>query len=260
MRRFTFVFVTFVMGVLIILSLQANQTETPKLLFKQTLYSQLTTDTRLAVDVYANTAALYVNSAAIESLYISSLDEHYKLIPQSYTIERGGKYTYLGDQFIKYRYLLELPKLDMDYYIKACYLTIILKNGSHIQAEIGRLSLMKPTHQGDLFVQNQYGENRHGGSYLSDLTLDILANQPITITAICHTVHQCIEINQSFVQLKTIQVDLGLDAFYYQSTALRIHYTIEGTLYTETVDSFRYFEILSSVIPETSYNRLYVID
>lgn len=260
MKRFTFVFVTFVMGLLIVLSLQANQKESNKLLFKQTLYSQLTTDSILAVDVYANSSALFVNAAAIESLYLSSLDEHYKLIPLSYTIEKGGKYAYLGDQFTRYRYLLELPKLEMDYYIKTCYLTIILKNGTHVQADIGRLSLMKPTNQGDISVQNQYGENRHGGTYLSDITLDIFAKQPVTITAICNTIHHCVEINQSIVNLKSIQIDLGLDAFYYQSTALRIHYTLEGTLYSETVDSFRYFEILTSVIPETSYNRLYVID
>ncbi|MCU0104898.1 hypothetical protein N7603_04435 [Acholeplasma vituli] len=260
MRKFAFVFVTAAMILLIVLSIQADRIPSDKLLFKQTLYSQLTTDDTLIVEGFANRKNLYTDSAAIESIYLSSLDEHYKLVPTLDMIEKGGEYNYLGDVYIKYRYIFKLPKLEVDYYIKSCYMTMILKNGDHLQVSIGRLSLMRPSHQSDLSIVNQYGENEEGSSYLSKITLDVKANRLLTIQTICYTVSHCTPIDQVVTDSKTIHIDLGLDVFHFNQTPLRVNYLIDGIEHSETIDTFRYFETLSSDIPENSQNRVYVID
>lgn len=260
MRRFSFIFVTVSIVLLIVLSIQAERMPKDKLLFKQTLYSQLTTDETLIVDGYTNQANLFVDIAAIESLYVSSLDEHFKLIPTLMSIEKGGKYRYLGDQYTKYRYILKLPKLEVDYYIKDCYMTILLKNGTHIQVSIGRLSLMKPSILTSLTVVNQFGKNNEGSAYLGSISLDIMVDQVVTIQTICNSVSQCSPIDTVITDQKTIHLNLPTDAFYYNQTPLRINYLIGGTEYSETLDTFRYFEQLSTEIPENSQNRVYVLN
>lgn len=260
MKRVLFVLVTIVMGLFLFFSIQSTYTSSQKMLFKQTLYSQMTTDRILRIEGFSNSKTLYTESEAIESIYISSLDERYKLLPVSYQIEPSGTYEYLGDTYTRYIYKLELPEIEIDYYIKSCYLNILLKNGEILKASIGRLSLMKPSDMNDFSIYNQYGMNSNEGHFLTTVVLDIVTKRPIQIESVCYTVNHCVELNISIEQQKTIEISLETDVYYYQQTALKIIYSIEGTLYSQTVDTFKYFEHMTNVIPENSLNRIYVID
>lgn len=260
MKRFLFIIVTFIMGLIIVYSIQAERKPSNKLVFKQTLYSQMTTDQTLSIDVFSNSDSLFTNKEAIESLYIASFDQHYKLVPSDFEITQGGKYRYLGDAYVKFTYHLVLPKLEIDYYIKECYLTIYLKNGTYLQAQIGRLSLMKPAVESDISIYNQFGENTDDGHFLTDIHLDVVTNRDIEIQSVCYTVNHCVEIKQIIHTQYTLNIEIEPDVFYYESTALRIFYTLEGELFSHTVETFKYFEQMSRDIPENSYNRVYVID
>lgn len=260
MKKWLFVVVTFVLILFIVLSVQSEQLPSNKWLFKQTLYSQLTTDTQLSVEGYTNHTSLYADVDAIETIYLSSLDEHQKLVPKTIDIKTYGRYTYLGDRYNKVVFLLELPKLEVDYYIKTCYLTILLKNGDKLQASIGRLSLMKPSEEQELSIYNQYGDNADEGPFLTQIVLDISVKRPVTIESVCYTVNHCVPILNTIQSQNSVAIDIEPDLFYYQKTSLRIFYTLEGTLYAQTIDTFLYFEPMSTVIPENSLNRIYVID
>lgn len=260
MKKWLFVIVTMVMVFFIIMSVQAEQLPSKKWLFRQTLYAQLTTDETLTIEGFSNHTSPYIDENAIASIYLSSLDEHNKLIPKSFEFKTFGKYIYLGDRYTKHTFILKLPTLEVDYYIKDCYLTLILKNGDRLTASIGRLSLMKPNLEQELSVYNQYGYNQEEGVFLNHIVLDILVKRPIRIESICYTVNHCVEILEDIQNQKTIEIDLDTDVFYYSKTPLRIFYTLEGTLYAQTIDTFLYFESMSTVIPENSMNRIYVID
>lgn len=260
MKKWLFVVVTFVFILFIVLSVQSKQLPSKKWLFKQTLYSQLTTDIYLKIEGYANHRSLYADEDAIESLYLSSLDEHNKLIPLEFDIEVYGKYRYLGDQYTKHAFLLKLPAIEVDYYIKQCYLTIILKNGERLQVSIGRLSLMKPNEENELSIYNQYGDNANDGPFLTQIVLDISVKRPVTIESVCYTVNHCVPVLSTIQNQNTITIQIEPDLFYYQKTPLRLFYTLEGTLYSQTIHTFLYFESLSTTIPENGLNRIYVID
>jgi hypothetical protein len=249
-----------VMIFFIIMSVQAEQLPSKKWLFKQTLYAQLTTDETLTIEGFSNHTSPYTDKNAIESIHLSSFDEHFKLIPKSFEIHTYGHYTYLGDRYTKHTFVLKLPTLEVDYYIKDCYLTIILKNGERLISNIGRLSLMKPSLEQELSIYNQYGHNRDEGVFLNHIVLDISVKRPIQIESVCYTVNHCVEILETIQTQKTIEITIESDVFYYSKTPLRIFYTLEGTLYAQTVDTFIYFESMSTVIPENSLNRIYVID
>lgn len=260
MKKFAFILVTLAMVFVIVYSALSKRFVSNKLLFKQTLYSQMTTDPYLAIDVFSNAETLYTNLDAIEYLYIASLDEHNKLVPKQIDIQKGGRYSYLGDDFNKYTYQLKLPSLEIDYYIKDCYLNIWLKNGERLQAQIGRLSLMKPSTNQDFSIVNQYGINTDEGQFLNQVNIDILAKRPISVESVCYTVNHCVELKQSVISQQTLEIHMDTDAFYYQTTALKIFYTVEGELFYQTMDTFKYFEHMTNIIPENSFNRIYVID
>lgn len=258
MKRIAFIIVTLSMVFVITYSALSKRFVSDKLLFKQTIYSQMTSDPYLSVEVFSNADSLYTELDAIEYLYIGSLDEHHKLMPKSVDIQKGGIYSYLGDDFQKYTYKLELPSLEIDYYIKDCYLNIWLKNGDRLQAQIGRLSLMKPSTNQDFSIVNQYGNNIDEGQFLNHITVDISSNRPILVESVCYTVNHCVELKQSVVSQQSLEIDIETDAFYYQTTALKIFYTVEGELFYQTMNTFKYFEHMTNIIPENSFNRIYV--
>lgn len=260
MKKWLFVIVTMIMISFIIMSVQAEQLPSKKWLFRQTLYAQLTTDETLTIEGFSNHTSAYTDISAIESIYVSSSDEHFKLIPKSYEIHTYGKYTYLGDRYTKHTFVLKLPVLEVDYYIKDCYLTIILKNGERLVSNIGRLSLMKPNLEQELSIYNQYGTKPNEGVFLNHIVLDISVKRSIKIESVCYTVNHCVEIIEDIHTQKTIEIDIEPDVFYFSKTPLRIFYTLEGTLYAQTIDTFLYFESMSTIIPENSLNRIYVID
>ena len=75
MKRVLFVLVTIVMGLFLFFSVQSTYSSSKKMLFKQTLYSQMTTDRILRIEGFSNSKTIYTESEAIESIYVSSLDE-----------------------------------------------------------------------------------------------------------------------------------------------------------------------------------------
>lgn len=250
-------------GVIVYVNIRSYDEETSKkILVVQTLFSKTTKDDDLEVRVHLNQSHAIVDADAIKSIHLINETETNKLSIQSFDIEKKSPKTYLNETYQEYAFILRIPELTMDYKMSECYMVVILKNDQKYSLKIGSLSIMFYEDTQKVNIINQYGNNPVSETFLSSITLEYQASEALNVIDVYYAADRFTKIETSYDSLTntgTIHINVPIESFDYNETALRLIFDNNGTTESITLHTFKYFERMTMSLDE-SRHMIYVLD
>lgn len=228
-----------------------------KIITQQKVYS-LTSDNNLNILIYTNKKTAFTEIAAIEKVYLESIDEVKKLELDLLNITALNKYKYLKENYQEYKFTFKLPELNDYFYIDEAYLYIRLKNALENKFKIGSFDYFNSSEV--LNVVELFGKRYSDFPTLESVSLRFSLTEDIFVehvylsknifTYVGKTVKDNDLLIVNFKQLDKITNEL----------TIKIDYQINGEFYTTNTPYFIFYETNENPLEYSLLNNVYLLD
>lgn len=254
MKKLIIPLVIVLLSGLIVLNYLAYKSPTiKKMISQQTIYQ--TKENELSIALYSNHKGPYQRIDAIESTYLSGDGKRLEVLLVE--INKGAKYSYLGETFTQYHYLFNLPLLKDYYYIKEASLEIRLKNGKEMTFHIGSFDYYYQENE-RLYLKELHATKHEDAFQINEVTMKFELSENIFIHELILSSHLSINVGKEIDE--GLVVSIPKQPYIIDKIALVIRYEKDGLMDEEVLPFYLFFDSIENVLDYGYLNHVYVLD